>query len=52
MELHTYEKLHSVILMFKNMSNNQQSYQIDFSKSSNVLIRGNEVKDKICIIRM
>lgn len=52
MELYTYEKLRSVLLMFKNMSNYHQIYQIDFSKTKNVLIRGREVDDKICVIRI
>lgn len=52
LELHTLEKLHTVLLQFRNLSNSPETFQLDLSTSKNVLVRGATTEGKLTTIKL
>ena len=42
--MRTFDKLNSVLMSFRNLINSVQAFEVDFSSSKNLLIRGGAVK--------
>ena len=51
MEVRTFDKRSSTLIQFRNHLNSAQSFEIDFSRSKNMLIRGNcQTKGSKCTV--
>jgi hypothetical protein len=48
----TFNKLNTTLLCFRNLINSIQTFDLDFSTSKNILIRGGKVNDQQTRIRI
>jgi hypothetical protein len=52
LEVKTYNKLNTTLLSFKNLINSIQTFDLDFTKSTNVLLRGGTASNQKTRIRI
>lgn len=52
LEVRTYNKLNTTLLSFRNLINSIQTFDIDFARSTNILIRGGSVNGQRTRVRI
>jgi hypothetical protein len=52
LELHTLEKLHTILLQFRNLSNSPETFQLNLSTSKNFMVRGATTEGKLTTIKL
>ncbi len=46
LEVRMFDKLNTILLSFKNLIHSSQSFEIDFSKTKNIIVRGGKVSSQ------